>query len=258
MMGNLLKRAEELASEAQRRKVAEVAERLKELLRDAAVEVEEARVLVRGRGIVKRWLIDPTLRFLSGGFSVDVSAVGQNIAVRTAARKSVLGSAATVLATTADPSAMDTANSIDVQLIDQNQWLTSCDDDALDAGANLAFVGGELVQFGDATALGGGRFRLTRLLRGRAGTEAAVSSHAIDEIFCLIEMASLQSIALPVASIGKRVTAQIVGGDSASLTVSPRAAAIASPLGGTTVDNEARTSIDQILATLREHGLIGV
>jgi hypothetical protein len=32
-----------------------------------AIEVEEARVLVRGRGIIKRWLIDPSLRFLAGG-----------------------------------------------------------------------------------------------------------------------------------------------------------------------------------------------
>jgi hypothetical protein len=32
-----------------------------------AIEVEEARVLVRGKGMIKRWLIDPSLRFLGGG-----------------------------------------------------------------------------------------------------------------------------------------------------------------------------------------------
>ena len=42
----------------------QVAERLKALFGEAAIEVEEARVLVRGRGLIKRWLIDPTLRFL--------------------------------------------------------------------------------------------------------------------------------------------------------------------------------------------------
>jgi hypothetical protein len=36
----------------------------------------------------------------------------------------------------------------------------------------------------------------------------------------------------------------------------PRASAIASPAGGTTVDSEARSSIDQILEALRQHGLI--
>jgi hypothetical protein len=38
--------------------------------------------------------------------------------------------------------------------------------------------------------------------------------------------------------------------------VGSRAAAIASPSGGTTVDTAARSTIEQILATLREHGLI--
>jgi hypothetical protein len=64
MMAALLRRVEELARATQRAKVVAVAERLKTLLGEAAVEVEEARVLVRGRGIIKRWLIDSSLRFL--------------------------------------------------------------------------------------------------------------------------------------------------------------------------------------------------
>jgi hypothetical protein len=67
MMGELLSRGERLAREQQRRKVADVAAQLRDILGSAAVEVEEARVLVRGRGIIKRWLINPSLRFLIGG-----------------------------------------------------------------------------------------------------------------------------------------------------------------------------------------------
>lgn len=67
MMARLAKRVEELARERQRQKVRQIAEELKALIGDAAIEAQEARVLVRGRGIVKRWLIDPSLRFLSGG-----------------------------------------------------------------------------------------------------------------------------------------------------------------------------------------------
>ena len=67
MMSELIKRGEMLARESQRRRVRELAERLRGTFGSAAVEVEEARVLVRGRGMVKRWLIDPSLRFLSGG-----------------------------------------------------------------------------------------------------------------------------------------------------------------------------------------------
>lgn len=120
----------------------------------------------------------------------------------------------------------------------------------------MALLGDELLQFGEVTPLGSGRFTLARLLRGRAGTEAATSSHAIGEVFCLIEPGSLQSIPLPVTSIGTEVTAQVPGVGSASLTVSPRAAAIASPYGGATIDDEARTAIDQILTTMRQHRLI--
>ena len=96
----------------------------------------------------------------------------------------------------------------------------------------------------------------TRLLRGRSGTQPAIAEHSAGETFCVIEAGSLQSIQLPVTSIGKEVTARTSGSESVSLVVSPRADAIASPSGGATVDAEARTSIAQILATLRQNGLI--
>ncbi len=40
--------------------------------------------------------------------------------------------------------------------------------------------------------------------------------------------------------------------------VGARGAAIADPAGGTTADAEARAAIGQILAAMREHGLIGI
>ena len=67
MMAKMMPRAEQIARAAPRRKVGEVAQHLRALLGSASIEVEEARVLVRGRGIIKRWLIDPSLRFLAGG-----------------------------------------------------------------------------------------------------------------------------------------------------------------------------------------------
>lgn len=67
MMANLLARGAALAREAQRRKVQDVARQLSGILGAGAVETEEARVLVRGRGLTRRWLIDPSLRFLGGG-----------------------------------------------------------------------------------------------------------------------------------------------------------------------------------------------
>jgi hypothetical protein len=67
MFSTLIKRVEQLARARQTEKVQALAAQLRALLGAAAIEVEEARVLVRGRGIIKRWLIDPSLRFLDGG-----------------------------------------------------------------------------------------------------------------------------------------------------------------------------------------------
>jgi hypothetical protein len=50
-----------------------------------------------------------------------------------------------------------------------------------------------------------------------------------------------------------RGTNVVIGGQQ---VVAGRAAAIASVSGGTTVDAEARSVIDQILAAMRQHGLI--
>jgi hypothetical protein len=115
----------------------------------------------------------------------------------------------------------DMAASIQVQLVHDGQWLESRDDEALANGANLAAVGGELVQFGRAEPLGSGRFRLSKLLRGRRGTEWAMSGHAAGETFVLLSARSLQRIALPEGSIGAVVEVQAHGvGDGAGTWVS--------------------------------------
>ena len=66
-MENLLRRGEDLASQGQQKKIHDVATQLRAIFGSAAVQVEEAQVLVTGRGMIKRWLIDPSLRFLAGG-----------------------------------------------------------------------------------------------------------------------------------------------------------------------------------------------
>ena len=68
MMERLVRRVEDIARKQQRETVARAAEQVKAILGSASIAVEEGRILVRGRGIIKRWLIDPSLRFLGGGF----------------------------------------------------------------------------------------------------------------------------------------------------------------------------------------------
>ena len=65
-MSQLLKCGEELARAAQGERTRRIASRLKHLLGGVGIEVEEARVLVSGRGLLRRWLVDPQLRFLTG------------------------------------------------------------------------------------------------------------------------------------------------------------------------------------------------
>jgi hypothetical protein len=148
--------------------------------------------------------------------TVQIGFGGQTIAAETARSKTVLGHALTALGA-GSTELIDVENMVDVALLDADQWLTSCDDEALAAGENLAVLGREVVQFGQVSPLGSRQFRLSRLLRGRGGTEWACSGHTSDEVFCLIKAANLQSVVLPAWSIGATVTATITGGTGSSI-----------------------------------------
>jgi hypothetical protein len=79
----------------------------------------------------------------------------------------------------------DESSSVIIELIGR-ATLLNADDEALMAGANLAILGQELIQFGRAEELAAGVFRLSLLLRGLRGTEWATANHAVGEPFCLI------------------------------------------------------------------------
>lgn len=150
---------------------------------------------------------------------VEVEIGGALRTVASAPRQAVIGAAATALGP-GQSALIDLAASLDVQLVDAGQWLQSCDDDALAAGENLAMIGAELIQFGEALAIGEGRFRLSRLLRGRRGSEWAMATHSADELFVLIDPASLTRIDLSAAQAGASITATPRGlGDSAAVGV---------------------------------------
>jgi hypothetical protein len=131
--------------------------------------------------------------------SVEIAAGSQRFGTRTARRKTVLGF---VLGPT-DPDMVDTEASFEIQLIDKDQWLISCDEGALAGGSNLAVLGSEVLQFGGAEALGDGRWRLSRLLRGRADTEWAIDVHTVGEAFALIERDTLTAVELPAVGGGR-------------------------------------------------------
>jgi hypothetical protein len=94
----------------------------------------------------------------------------------------------------------DADSSVEVELFNDSMWLEGRSDDALLAGANLAALGGELIQFGAAESLGSRRFRLSRLLRGRRGTEWAAADHGAGEAFTLIARETLAAIETPAGA----------------------------------------------------------
>jgi hypothetical protein len=104
----------------------------------------------------------------------------------------------------------DAVSSLDVELLNEAMGLEGRDDDALVAGANLAAVGDELIQFGSVEMLGERRFRLSRLLRGRRGTEWAAGSHIAGEPFTLIARETMVQIEVP-AGAEARLLASGVG-----------------------------------------------
>ena len=88
----------------------------------------------------------------------------------------------------------DATSSLEVELLHDAMWLEGRNDDALVAGANLAAVGEELIQFGAVEPLGERRFRLSRLLRGRRGTEWAAAGHLEGDPFTLITRETLVAV----------------------------------------------------------------
>ena len=128
------------------------------------------------------------------------------LAVVSAMRKAVIGRAETVLG---EGSSMvfDDRSELVVVMIDLVQLFGNADDRALAMGANLAMIGGELIQFGRVDAIAPGRVRLTHLLRGRRGSEWAIAGHGLDEPFCLIEAATLRAIEVPRGAVGLNLAA---------------------------------------------------
>ncbi|RIV85335.1 hypothetical protein D2V17_10735 [Aurantiacibacter xanthus] len=73
----------------------------------------------------------------------------------------------------ADPAIIDRTATFDITLASPDFELASRPLESLAAGANRLLVGAELLQFAHAESVGGAVWRLSGLLRGRGGTEAA-------------------------------------------------------------------------------------
>lgn len=168
---------------------------------------DRPRLLVAAAGVEPGWRRAELMVSYDGGASWQAAG--------STAAPAVMGRALTALAGRGS-TLMDLASHVDVELLNDAMWLEGRSDDALVGGANLALVGDELLQFGAAEPLGNGRYRLSRLLRGRRGTEWAAGGHTVGEAFVLIEPTTLAEIEPPLALLGgeAQVIATGVGDDS--------------------------------------------
>ena len=137
-------------------------------------------------------------------------------------RRSIVGRTETVL-DPRTPHIIDQRSQVVIRLANSEDILLNADQDALTAGANLAMIGVELVQFGRAEALGPGLFRLSNLLRGRRGTEWAAATHQAGEPFCMMDPGRVRSAPLAAGAVGAMLTAVAHGiGDVAPLPQASR------------------------------------
>jgi len=116
----------------------------------------------------------------------------------------------------APTSLVDRRSVFEVVLAHAGMELGDADAAALDRGVNLAVLGDELVQFARAEPLGATRWRLSGLLRGRRGSEAAAGAQVVGDRFVLLDTASARAFDLPVSVLGRevRVIASGIGDDA--------------------------------------------
>ena len=95
-----------------------------------------------------------------------------------------LGYASTTLGNFTRGLVWDDVNSVTVVLYDGS--ISSVTDDQMLAGNNMFLIGNEFVQAATVTPAGTNTYTLTRLLRGRKGTEWAISTHSSGERFVVL------------------------------------------------------------------------
>lgn len=100
---------------------------------------------------------------------------------------------------------IDFSRGFTVTMVTPGATLSSISDAVLLQGGNAMLVGSEIIQFGVATLVSPGIYTLTRLLRGRLGTEQHMASHVLGET-CVLLDSNLRFIPDGLANIGSAKT----------------------------------------------------
>lgn len=118
-----------------------------------------------------------------------------------------------VLANCTQPELWDTVNTVIVT--PTAGALYSATDAAVLNGANLVLLGSEILQFATAELRPDGSYTLSRLLRGRKGTEAEMATHKGGETLVLLD-ANVKRVEMPAELSGVTHSYKLVGQDQSA------------------------------------------
>lgn len=121
-------------------------------------------------------------------------------AVATITAGATMGVATSVLGAFTGGNIFDETNTVTITL--SNGTLSSAAEIAVLNGANVAVIGSEVVQFKNAVLNADGTYTLSGLLRGRRGTDWAMSTHAVGDRFVLAELSTWRRVAMATSEIG--------------------------------------------------------
>jgi hypothetical protein len=155
------------------------------------------RLILAANGASAGWRMASVWHSTDGGSNYVQAA--------TVSAPTVIGIAESVLAA-GSALVWDLHHMVDVALLNaRSDVLARTAADVL-AGANMALLGNELLQFTTVQILSGSRVRLGGLLRGRRGTERFMGSHGAGERFVLLDPLPTGRDEMPLAQIGQSVT----------------------------------------------------
>jgi hypothetical protein len=113
----------------------------------------------------------------------------------------------------------DTVSTVDVTMT-SGVPLTDSDSNVLN-GTNAAMVGNEIIQYATVTPLGGNSYRLSRLLRGRRGTDFYMTGHAGSESFVMLQTGLVRHQVADDSLVNKTVLLKAVTSGGSLGAVSP-------------------------------------
>ena len=147
------------------------------------------------------WLGGVVYRTLAGAPATEYTRLSQPL---------TLGYATTVLGAASVNAAdyTDTANTVTIALA-SGSLASVTELEALN-GSNMALLGNEILHFQTATLVGNGIYTLSNLIRGRAGTESAMATHAVGERFVLLAAGALQFVPATLADRNRSADLQLL------------------------------------------------